>query len=68
MTDHKHINSPAKGHGINGANKSFFKPVKARKALRQLGEKERSEEFYRRRAELHRQIREAQAIARGLVR
>lgn len=52
-------------HGGNGANLSFFRPVRARKALRVPDERQRSEEFYRRRAELHRQIREAQAIARG---
>ena len=52
-------------HGGNGANLSFFKPARARRAVRALDERERSEEFYRKRAELHRQIREAQAIARG---
>lgn len=64
MTDYHHLNSPAKGHGINGANKSFFKAVKARKAVRQLDEKERSEAFYRRRAEEWKLLREAQEAAR----
>lgn len=52
-------------HGGNGANLSFFKPARARKALRAPDECQRSEEFFRRRAELHRQIREAQEAARG---
>lgn len=64
MTDHKHLNSPAKGHGLNGANKSFFKAVKARKALKVDDEKARSERFYRERAEYWRQLREAQEAAR----
>lgn len=51
-------------HGGNGANLSFFKPGRARRALRAPDERARSEEFYRRRHELHRQIREAQEAAR----
>lgn len=51
-----------------GFKDTLWRPLWARKALTRPDDRERAEEFYRKRAEFQRQLRAAQAIARGSVR
>lgn len=51
-----------------GFRDTLWRPVWARKALSRPDDRKRAELFYESRARLWRELREAQAIARGSVR
>ncbi len=58
------LNKPSEGHGINGANKSNFKPRVDKRRRREPTERERAEAFYRQRQQQFKQLRAAQEAAR----